>query len=891
MPAPVDVLLADGSTAELRAVDTADIDALRRLFDALSHDSLVMRFLGPHPLTPEDLTRMTVRDGRDSLALVVQRGDALVAMAEYIREPGHPEAEVAFVVADDFQGRGLGTLLLEHLAVHARRHGIRRFVADTFATNSRMLGVFRDAGFARQYERASEVVRVALDIAPSPEAEAAADQRDGRAVRRSMERLLRPRSIAVVGASRRRGSIGHELLRNLVAGAFTGPVYPVNPSATSVASLPAWPDVASIPQPVDLAVVTVPAVAVPAVVEDCGRSGVGGLVVVSAGFAEAGDEGRQAQEAVTRAAHRLGMRLIGPNCFGVVNADPAVSMNATFAPDVPRPGRVGFASQSGGLGIAILAEAANRQLGLSSFVSMGNKADVSGNDLLTWWESDSSTDVMLLYLESFGNPRNFSRIARRISRTKPIVAVKSGRSGAGRRAASSHTAALASPDRAVDALFEQTGVIRADTVEELFDVSEVLAHQPVPHGVRVGIVGNAGGPGVLAADACAGHGLQVPELSPATQQQLRALLAPGAGIRNPIDMVAAATAESYRQVLDLLLAGGEVDALVVIFTPPLITSADDVADAVVAAVDAATGPACEIPVVAAFLGAASARTRLHRACRPVPAFTYPESAALALARAARYGRWLASPPGQVRDLPGTDPNATRRLVGELPRRQGWLTGAEALAVLASYGIPVADTVPVTDAESAGRAAAELGGRVAVKALGPTLVHKSDLGGVRLGLTPDEVPAAFRDMGGRLGDAMDGAVVQRMAPEGVENLAGFVRDPSFGPLLVFGAGGTAVELLDDTVTRVAPLTDGDARAMVRGRRTSVLLEGYRGTPAVDIDGLEELVLRLSKLADDLPELAEADCNPVIATPDGPIVVDCRIRVSDVAPEGPGARHLQ
>ncbi|HTZ08599.1 MAG TPA: GNAT family N-acetyltransferase, partial [Acidimicrobiales bacterium] len=542
-PAPdVDVLLADGTTARLRPITPDDADALRAFHARLSQETIVLRFFGPHPrLSDTEVARFTHVDGTDRVALVAERGGELVAVARYDRSPGSDEAEVAFVVDDRFQGRGLGTILLEHLAAAARPRGVRRFVADTLSENHRMLRVFRDAGFARQFSRDSEVMRVVLDIAPSAAARIAADERDRLAVLHSMQRLLRPSSVAVIGASPRPGTVGHRLVANLLDAAFTGPVYPVHPEASSVAGVPAWPTVEEVPGPVDLAVVAVPAEAVPAVVAACGRKGVGGLVVVSAGFAETGEEGEALQRRVVRDAHALGMRMVGPNCFGVLNTDPGVSLNATLAPEPAVAGTVGFASQSGGLAVAILAEAATRGLGLSSFVSLGNKADVSGNDTLVWFEDDPATAVVLLYLESFGNPRRFSRIARRVSRVKPVLAVKSGRSASGARGATSHTAAPAGSDEAVDALLRATGVVRVDTIEELFEAASVLALQPLPRGDRVAVLGNVGGPGVLGADACIGHGLAVPELSARTQSALAAHLGPGAGVTNPVDLGAAAT--------------------------------------------------------------------------------------------------------------------------------------------------------------------------------------------------------------------------------------------------------------------------------------------------------------------------------------------------------------
>ena len=888
----VDVVLKDGSTARIRPIGPGDASLVKAFHGRLSAESIRLRFFSPRPhMSEEEVTRLTHLRGGDDLALVATRGDDIVAIAQYDREPEGDEAEVAFVVDDSYHGRGLSSLLLERLAAEARTHGVKRFVAHTLWENQAMRGVLHDAGFTPQFSHDADVVTVVLDIAPSPEAVAAADERDRVAVVRSMARLLQPQSIAVIGASRRAGTIGHELVTNLVTGGFAGPVYPVNPSASSVASLPCWSTIEEVPGQVDLAIVAVPAPVVADVVAGCGRKHVGGLVLISAGFAEAGGEGTATQRQITRMAHANGMRLIGPNCFGVINTDPAVSMNATFAADQPIPGAIGFASQSGGLGIAILAEARSRGLGLSCFVSMGNKADVSGNDMLTWWEQDDATRAILLYLESFGNPRKFSRIARRVGRRKPIVAVKSGRSSAGTRAASSHTAALASSEQAVDALFRQTGVIRVDTIEELFDVATVLVDQPLPGGRRVAIMGNAGGPGVLAADACSAYGLVVPEFSPALQGQLRAQLPDWAGLSNPIDLVASATAETYRRCLETLVESGEVDSVVVIFTPPLGTRAEDVASAVVHAVDDAVDP--PLPVVSTFLGSPAAAAVLRGARRPVPSFDYPETAVRALAHTVDYAQWRARPPGNIPHLDGVDPNEARRLVSSATEGGSeWITGTEAMAILTVYGIDCVPTVSVGDADEA-VAASTVGVPVVMKAFGPGLVHKTEVGGVRLDLrTESEVHEAFESMHRALGAAMTGAVVQPMVHGAVETIAGFVVDPAFGPQILFGLGGTAVELLGDHVSRLAPLTDLDARDMVLGLRATPLLTGFRGSPPVDIDALVDLVLRLGRLAEDLPELVEADCNPVMATPGGAMVVDARLRVSTQRLEAVDeTRHLR
>jgi acetyl coenzyme A synthetase (ADP forming)-like protein len=906
-----DVVLADGSTARIRYVTVEDGLAVAALHGRLSPETVRLRYFGAHPhLSEVELDRVVGKADPDHLVLVAERGRQLIGIAQYDRLPGSDVAEVAFVVDDAHQGLGIGTLLLEYLASEGRRNGLKRFAADTLLENNAMVQVFRDAGFTQRSTLESGVIRVVMDITPTLEALASLYERDRKAAARSMGRLLRPHSIAVIGASRSPGTVGHELVRNLVSGGFQGPVYPVNPSASHVASVPCFASIEDIPGVVDLAVVAVPAPAVPGVVEACGRKGVGGLVIVSSHFAEDGVAGAALEREAVQLAHSYGMRVVGPNCFGVLNTDPKISMNATFARDTPMSGRLGFASQSGGLGIAILAEAKKRGIGLSSFVSMGNKADVSGNDLLSWWGEDEATGVALLYLESFGNPRKFARLARQFSRSKPVVAVKSGRSAVGRRAASSHTAALASSDETVAALFRQTGVIRVDTIEELFDVAQVVGSQPLGKGLRVAVLSNVGGPAVLAVDACISNGLQVPEFSAELQRRLGELCPSNGGVSNPIDLGAEASAPMYEQVLDLLLSCGEIDAVAVNFTPPLVTRrTDDVAAAIVAAVDRAAAradttpldehPAVARPVVASLLGAdESGQAVLRSARNPVPSFIYPETAVRALAHALRYGEWRERPTGTVPVLADVDVNEARRRlpqVGEVGAdvSSGWVTGAQAMDVLAAFGVPVLRTVEAYSAEEAGKWAEEIGGPVALKVLGP--VHKSEGGGVQLGLQGQEaVAAAYESMQHSFGQAMTGALLQPMVPSGgVETIVGALQDPTFGPLVVFGLGGVTVEVLSDHVTRLAPLTDIEAKEMVSGLRGSALLTGYRGKPGVDVDGLVEVLHRVSRLAEDMPEIAELDCNPVIATPDGVLVVDARIRV-DFAAARSGVediRHLR
>ena len=889
-----DVVLSDGLTVHVRPILPDDGERLVAFHAGLSPDTVYRRFFSAHPrLSDAEVERFTHVDYANRLALVALQGEEFMAVARFDRRPGSDEAEVAFVVGDASQGRGLGTLLLEHLATAARGRGIVGFEADTLAQNSAMLRVFKDAGFEAHRAWQDGVVRVTFPIASTEGYQRAVDDRDRSAQARSIAGVLRPRSIAVVGAGRRAGTIGHEILANLLAGGFAGPLYAVNRAGGEVLGVPSAASLADIAEDIDLIVVAVPAAQVPEVVDQAGARHARGLVVITAGFAETGAEGAVVERQIVQAARRAGMRVVGPNCMGILNADPAVAMNATFSPAAPIPGRAAFLSQSGALGIAVLERASQQGLGVSSFVSVGNKADVSGNDLLAYWGSDPSTDVILLYLESFGNPRKFARLARTVSRTKPIVAVKSGRSSAGKRAAQSHTASAAVLDVAVDALFRQTGVVRVDNLADLLDTAAVLANQPLPRGPRVGIVGNSGGPGILAADACVSAGLEVPELSAATQAALAAIAPPEAALRNPVDLVASASGQTYEQALRIMLADEVLDAIVVIFTPPLVTKPEDVADAV-ARVAADAG---DTPIVANFLSVEDFPRFLAPSSpdgRPVPCYPIPERAVAALARAHDYAEWVSAPQGERPNLAGLDRGAARRLIDDtLAGDPGgaWLDGPPAIALARSYGIPVPETLAAKSAQAAAEAADRLGYPVALKAEG--IVHKTDVGGVRLGLsTADEVLDAYAAMAGDVGPGFVGVVVQPIVAAGVETIVGLVQDPSFGPLVMFGLGGVATELLGDRAFRILPLTDLEAHQLIRSLRASPLLTGYRGAPAADTAALEEVLLRVAQLGEDFPEVAEVDLNPVMASASGVCAVDVKIRIAPApsAPD-PTMRRLQ
>jgi acetyl coenzyme A synthetase (ADP forming)-like protein len=894
-----DVVLRDGGTVHLRPMRRDDADGLLGLFSRLSDESLYLRFFSPVPSpTARDLEHLTDLDDDRRFALVAELGGEFIAVARYgCSAADREEAEVAFTVADEHQGRGLATVMLEHLAAIARAHGIRRFVAITMQNNTAMLEVFAQTGFEVHRSRSGGVVDVSFDIAPTADSVNAQHRREHTSEARSVARLLAPASIAVVGASRRSGTIGNGVLRNLLAGDFQGPVHPINPSARSIAGVQAYPSVGDVPGAVDLAVVCVPADQVAAVVDDCIRKQVGGLVVISAGFAEVDAEHGRSERQLVERTRANGMRMIGPNCMGVVNTHPDVKMDATFAPFAPVGGRVAFASQSGGLGIALLARSAELGLGISTFVSLGNKADISSNDLLQFWEEDPETEVILLYLESFGNPRKFARLARRISHHKPILAVKSGRTAAGARGTASHTAALAAPDVAVDALFAQAGVIRVDTLEELFDTAALVLHQPLPPGRKVAIVTNGGGPGILAADACIAAGLEVAELPVATQATLRSFVSPDAGVSNPIDLVASATAETYARTLDVLIAEPDVDILLVIFVPPLVTRAEDVA----AAITAAASRAGEKPVVACFLGRNGTIEMLGSTSpndpgRTVPTFSFPESAAAAIGRAARHHEWRARPEGEVPTFADVRLDLARRLVTDqlaITPAGEWLTAASAAVLLEAVGIPVARTFTAADGAAAVEAASQVGFPVALKAASPSIVHKTERGAVRLDLADgDAVLRAFDEMHRALGDEMGGAVVQRMVEPGIETIVGVTRDPSFGSLVLFGMGGVQAELLRDTALRIVPITDLDASEMVRSLRTSPLLFGFRGSPAADTGAVEDVLLRIGLLAEHLPEIAELDCNPLVVSHTGAVVIDAKVRLAPVPPgPPPGVRRLR
>ena len=871
------VILRDGTTATLRPVEPEDAPLLRAFVEGVSKEARVRRFFGEVPVEVAS-AHLLESDPPERLALLVLTGETprVVAHGEYIRDAqGTDAAEVAFLVDDAYQGRGLGTLLLERLALVAARHGVRRFYAPTEAGNRAMRALFRSSGFPVREERDGSTVEVGFSILPSRESVTRASARERVATVASLRPFFRPQGVAVVGASRDPQSLGRRIFESLRGSSV--PVYPVNPNAESVDGAPAYPSVEAVPEPVNLAVIVTPRDAVLGVVDDCGRKGVRALLVVSAGFADAGEEGRALQETLKARVRGYGMRLVGPNCLGLFNTDPAVRLNASASPVLPPPGPVALSSQSGALGLAVLSLAHELSLGLSHFVSLGNKADVSSNDLLQYWEDDPETEVILLYLESFGNPRRFARLARRVGRKKPVLAVKAGRGtsdGMG--------------EAAVEALFRQTGVVRAEGLEEMFNAALLLSSQALPEGPRVAVVTNARGPAVLAVDALAAEGLELPAPSASTKARLSAVLPAGANTGNPVNLLTTAGAEAYRAAVGALLADPAFDALVVLFAPLGLADPEGVGGALREAVADARAAGNQKPVLACFGGThgLSALSGDER----VPSYRFPEAAAKALGAAHTYARWRRTPPGVVPEYADLDVDAARAVLRGVGDRlesggEGWLSASETANVLHAFRLPLVKGEVAADAGESVRAAESLGYPVAVKLASRTLVQKSEWDGVKLGLEDAAaVRAACGEIRSRLAEAgredeLEGFLVQPMVEGGLELLISVTDDPLFGPVVAFGLGGMHVEILRDVVHRVTPLTDKDAAEMVRGVRGYPLLTGYRGAPPADVGALEDLLLRVSRLVEELPEVAGLELNPISAHPpgEGCTILDAKIKV--------------
>jgi acyl-CoA synthetase (NDP forming)/L-amino acid N-acyltransferase YncA len=873
---PVDVLASDGSIVRIRPVRPDDADALRALHAGVSRRNLYLRFFTENPRSAEAYAEHLADPDPtgDRLVLLAEQNGRLVGVGSC--EPlKDGEAEVAFLVADDCHGKGIGTLLLEHLAAAARERGIRTLRADVLAANAEMLHMFTGSGFSERMTSGGMVTDVVLDTTVTDPAAEEILTRAQRAESRSLTPLLAPRTVAVIGAGRTPGGIGHEILRNLAEGGFTGRVFPVNPNADRICDLLAYPSVAALPERVDLAVVAVPAAGVRGVVEDCCKAGVRAVVITSAGFGEAGEGGRNAQRELVTLARRHGTRLVGPNCLGVLSTAPDVRLNASFAPSTPGAGGLSLASQSGAVGIAVLDHATRSGLGIADFVSLGNKADVSGNDLLLHWWRAPRTKVIGLYLESFGNPARFARIARRVGQDKPVLVVKGGRSDGGARAGASHTAAAATPDTVLQALFAQSGVLRLDTLPDLLDVSRVLADQPLPGGRRLAILGNAGGAGILGADAAEAAGLSVPALTDATRGSLTAL-APGIAASNPVDLGAGADAATLTAALGVLLGSGEVDAVLVAIAA---TRANHALDAVRAVAEVAAGHP-RTPVLVTCLGVPDAAARVAAEGVRLPVFDFPEPAVRALGPAADYAAWRRRAHGTVPVLPNIDVTSARSLVDDFltTHPEGdWMPAVQAIDLARQFGLPMVATAAAAGIGQALTAATRLGYPVALKTAAPQVVHKTDVGGVRVGLrNAAAVRAAYTAIVEATGDRH--VLVQTMADGGIEMTAGIARDRVFGAVVMLGTGGILTDLLADRAWRGLPLTDVDAAEMVGSLRGAALLRGFRGAPPADVAALLDVLHRVALMADQIPEIAELDLNPVIVGPRGATSVDIRIRLT-------------
>ncbi len=861
-----DVVLRDGKTAHVRPIRPEDAELLVAFYERVSDRSKYYRFFSPMPhLSDRDVARFTQVDHDQRVAFVMTLQGQMIAVGRYdVVAPG--EAEVAFLVEDQHQGRGIAQILLEHLAQAARERGIERFVAEVLPDNQRMIQTFRDAGYRVVSAYDEGVLQLEFPIDATDTAIGIMQGREHVAEAASIHRFFNPTSVAVIGASRRQDTIGQALVRNLVTGDFTGRVYAVNPSARAVSGLPTYKNVTDIQDDVDVAIVAVPAEKVEDVVLDCAAKGVHGLVVISSGFAETGEEGRQRQRRLVGLSRSYGVRLIGPNALGIINTDPAVSINASLAGLMPPRGRAGFFCQSGALGSAILEKVRNRGLGLSTFVSAGNRADVSGNDLLQYWEEDDSTEVVMMYLESIGNPRKFSRIARRVSLRKPIIAVRSGRTTQG--VPMGHAVRkIAAPPQAVDAMFRQAGVIQVDTLEDMFDVAQLAAHQPLPRGRRVAIVGNSDALGLLAADAASAVGLVV---------------------NKQIALNAEPSPEDFEDALDAAIDDPDVDAVVVVYIPPLSVAGEPIANVL-----AAVGEQSDKPLVSTFLGTEGIPELLRvpdvagsTAGRgSVPSYPAVEAAVRALARVVEYAVWLRTPDGAAPDPAAVDPAVAQQVIGRAlaANPDGADLDADALTqLLAAYGIELMEARPVTSLREAQKAGRELGWNVILKATAERVRERPDLAHVWRNIDSSaEMRDAWESLFQVVGESEEsGYVVQKNAAPGVPVAIRSLEDPLFGPVVSFGISGPIIELLSDVSYRIPPIFQHDAASMVREIRSSPMLFGYRGSEVVDIDEVERLIQRVAQLQNDLPQVRTLELSLVLAGAQGATVLTASARVEPV-----------
>jgi acetyltransferase len=885
-----EVVLTDGSAMILRPIRVEDAEQCLAFLSRLGPDS---QYLWQHhiplQMTPDEAQRFCTVDYQNSFALVgevlKQKKKEIVAIGRYYRLPRKTSAEVAIVIEDAYRRKGIGTRLVECLVNAARDNGISTFEADVSENNKDITALLKGYGFHVDRQLGANAFHVAFPIALTKQEKHKEEERDRAATIASIRHLLCPKSVALIGASRYPGTIGYLMLHCMLQGGYTGTVYPVNPNVSSVMSVKTYPSILDVPDEVDMAVIAVPAKLVARVADECGQKGVHTLIVISDGFREVGPEGAAREQELRNIALGHGMRVAGPNCMGILNTDPQISLNSTFSPVFPPPGNVAFLSQSGAMGLTILEYANNLNLGVSTFVSVGNRVDISPNDLLEYWEEDKATKIILLYLESFGNPRKFAQIARRVSAKKPIVVVKGGSTAAGSRAAASHTGSMATSDISTDVLFKYAGILRAATMEELFDIASVLSNQPLPKGRKLAILTNGGGPGIIAADASARQNLTLPQFSPETVKKLKSVIKRDIVINNPLDTTAGATAEEFRDILQVLAEENDIDSVLAIFIPPIVSNK--------AASQAAISSVAPIfwkhqkPLVACFLGERGSTAKLGSNGHFVPCYPFPEEAVSALARAVEYAENRKKPVGEIPKFQGIERGKARRIIEKAmtasSQRPFWLGATETYDLLDCYGIHEAPMAIAKTAGEAAERAAKMGFPVVVKLVSATITHKTDVGGVVIGLkSASEVKKAFDTIKANLTklgrqNEMQGVMVQRMVTGGIETIVGVTQDPSFGPLMMFGAGGIYAELMKDIAIRLPPLTDLDAKEMIKSIKMAKMLEGYRDTPAGDTDAVEDLLLRLSTMVEDIHQISELDFNPVKVMPkgQGAWVVDARI----------------
>lgn len=887
-------MLRDGSTMPVRPIKVEDEVELAKFYHGLSTESQMLRFFTEHPTVDEMAKRMVRVDYEATHGLVAVaggNGGRIVGHVTYV-QIGSGRAEVGIATSEDQQGKGLGILLFGQMAQAAADAGIGVFEANVKEENHRMLDLLRDSGYPLAMRSVPGEVHAELATTQSVQARDNFDNRERLAALAAVNRFLAPKSVAIISTSLERGQIGGEVWHNLRAAGFTGPAYPVSKGPPPAAGQTMFASVRDIPEPVEMAVIALSAPETLAVAAECAAKGVKGLIVISSGFAETGPEGVERQKQLVELCRTTGMRMIGPNCVGVLNTSHKYKLNASVLPFPPPAGRVGFLSQSGSLGLAVMQHARALGSGISSFVSAGNTADISAIDLMQFWETDPATNLVMLYLESLENPRQFGRVARRVGLTVPILAVKAGRSSAGARATASHTGALVAPSSirlatsnvSGDALFEQAGVIRVETLGELFDAAQLLSDQPLPTGNKVAIITNAGGPGVLCADACVARGLSVPDLSGDTRALLTAALPAAGAMSNPIDLLPSAGPDEYKKAVETVAAWSAADAMIVIFTPQVGADARNVATSLRETAATLKRP---IPILAVFMSTPDGPSLLGKGDHRIPFYEFPEDAARALGHAARYVNWRQAPREPVPALEGVDQvRAAAVITATLAQGSGWVSPSAVSALLACYGLAPAESILVPTPSDAGEAAKKLSGKVAVKGMVKGLARKSDAGAIRLDVEgAHDVENAAKDIAKTLetiGRKVDAFMVQRMAPAGVETIVGMVQDRYFGPVMAVGAAGKMAELLRDVQIRITPLTRSDAATMVRSLATYPLLDGYRGAPRVSVPALEDLLLRISALVEAHREVAEIELSPVIVNPNGAVIVDARVRLEPSPP---------